>query len=146
VSAAAHKAEVASDATASPPPATATARSPRDPWPDRAASLATDAVNRANEAADINWPAALSLAERELSVKYRRISAGSEPGRGYGESARAIAPATPAMKLAPVKGPLNAPRSRNWVSVFPLASVRMTPRLLNMMFLLLERFARPLIG
>jgi hypothetical protein len=50
--------------------------------PDRPASLATGAVNLASEALETNWPVALSLAERTFSVKYRRTSAGSEPGRG----------------------------------------------------------------
>jgi hypothetical protein len=51
--------------------------------------------------------------------------------RGYGESARAIAP--PPMRLTPVSKPLIAPGSRNEVSVFLLmATVRMTPRLLDL--------------
>ena len=74
--------EVASDAAARAPPASAAFLSPSDPLPDRPASLATEAVNLASEALETNWPVALSLAERTFSVKYRRTSAGSEPGRG----------------------------------------------------------------
>jgi hypothetical protein len=54
---------------ASPPPASAAACSPRDPHPDRAASLATDTVNRARELAETNWPTTLSLAAPELPLK-----------------------------------------------------------------------------
>jgi hypothetical protein len=74
--------EVASDAAARAPPTSAAFLSPSDPLPDRPASLATEAVNLASEALETNWPVALSLAERTFSVKYRRTSAGSEPGRG----------------------------------------------------------------
>jgi hypothetical protein len=73
VSAALKSAEVASDAAA---------RSPRASRSDPVAVLATEAVNRASEAAEISWPTTLTRAARGFPLKYRRISAGSEPGRG----------------------------------------------------------------
>jgi hypothetical protein len=69
VSAAAHSAEVASDVAANTPPPTAAVRSPRDPRPDRPASFATEAVNRASEAAETNWPTTLTRAAPGLPLK-----------------------------------------------------------------------------
>ena len=82
MSAAAQAEAVASDAAASPPPATAAAWTARDPRPLRPASVATDAVNRTRAAAEIAWPAALKRAGPALLPKYCRTLAGSAPGRG----------------------------------------------------------------
>ena len=73
---------MAREAAASPPPAAAAAWRARDPRPDRPASLATDAVNRARARAETAWPATLSRAGPAFSVKYRLTWAGSAPGRG----------------------------------------------------------------
>jgi hypothetical protein len=74
--------EVANAAAASAPPATAVVRSIPEPRPDREASLATEAVNRASEAAEISWPTTLIRAAPGFSRKYLSTSAGSDPGRG----------------------------------------------------------------
>src|SRR5215216_8065617 len=58
--------EVASDATARAPPASAATRRLCDPGRDLPASLATEAENRASAAVETSWPAALSRAERDF--------------------------------------------------------------------------------
>jgi hypothetical protein len=69
VSAAAQSAEVASDAAASAPPPTDAARSPRDHPPERSASVATEAVNLASEAAEINCSTTLTRAAPGFPLK-----------------------------------------------------------------------------